>query len=190
MPVPNPACDADLHRRLYIDHDSSLLKAKSTAAATAQDWIAWRKAMGAATKGLHPSVTPATGDIRLHAQDAHVHGETLRYEPQPHKDVLGYWTNMKDWAEWDFEVQSAGEYGVEIQQGCGKGSGGAEVAVEVDDQVLQFTVQDTGHFQSMILRTIGTVKLAPGKHSLAVKPRTKPRAAVMDLRRVVLRPAP
>ena len=81
-------------------------------------------------------------------------------------------------------------YEVEIQQGCGKGSGGAEVAVEIDDQTLKFTVQDTGHFQNMILRTIGQVELAAGKHTLAVKPRTKPGAAVMDLRRVVLRPAP
>ena len=142
-----------------------------------------------AIKGRKPSVTPATGDIRLHAKDARVHGQTLRYEPQPNKNVLGYWTNADDWADWEFEVATAGMYEVEIQQGCGKGSGGAEVAVEVGDQTLKFTVQETGHFQHMILRTIGQVKLAAGKHSLAVKPQTKPGAAVMDLRRVVLRPA-
>ena len=190
MPTPNPAYDANLHRQLYVDHDPSLLKAKSTAAVTAQDWIAWRKGMNVAVKGLEKSVTPATGDIRLHAQDAHIHGQTLRYESQSNKNVLGYWTNERDWADWNFELKSAGEYEVEVQQGCGKGSGGADVAVEIDDQVLNFTVQDTGHFQNQILRTIGTVKLAPGKHSLAVKPLTKPGAAVMDLRRVVLRPAP
>jgi arylsulfatase A len=80
-------------------------------------------------------------------------------------------------------------YEVEIQQGCGKGDGGAVVAVVIDDHTLTFAVQDTGHFQSMIQQTIGTVKLAIGKHVLAVKPKTKPGAAVMDLRRVVLRPA-
>jgi hypothetical protein len=42
----------------------------------------------------------------------------------------------------------------------------------------------------MIQRTIGQVELAAGKYTLAVKPQTKPRVAVMDLRRVVLRPAP
>ncbi len=42
----------------------------------------------------------------------------------------------------------------------------------------------------MIQRVIGTVDLTAGKHRLAVKPRTKPGAAVMDLRRVVLRPTP
>ena len=163
MPVPNPDFDAALHRRLYIDQDPSQLTAKSTAAATAPQWKAWREAMNAAIKGRKPSVTPATGDIRLHAKDARVHGQTLRYEPQPNKNVLGYWTNADDWADWEFEVATAGMYEVEIQQGCGKGSGGAEVAVEIDDQTLTFTVQDTGHFQNMILRTIGAGETRDGK---------------------------
>src|SRR5204862_3709104 len=115
---------------------------------------------------------------------------TLRYESQPYKNVLGYWTNPDEWADWNFEIKTAGMYEVEIQQGCGKGSGGAEVAVNIDDHTLTFNVQDTGHFQNMIQRLIGEVQLAEGQHSLAVKPRTKPGAAVMDLRRVVLRPAP
>ena len=146
--------------------------------------------MNAAVKGRKPAVTPATGDIRLHASDARIHGQTLRYEPQPNKNVLGYWTNPDDWADWEFDVATPGAYEVEIQQGCGAGSGGAEVAVEIDGQTLKFTVQDTGHFQNMITRTIGQVNLTPGKHNLAVKPQTKPGAAVMDLRRIVLRPAP
>jgi hypothetical protein len=40
----------------------------------------------------------------------------------------------------------------------------------------------------MILRIIGKVQLPAGKHTLAVKPQSKPGVAVMDLRRVVLRP--
>lgn len=189
MPVPNPNFDTALNRRLYIDQDPSKLSAKASATATSRPWKSWRQEMNAAIMGRKPSVTPATGDIRLHAKDARVHGRTLRYEPQPNKNVLGYWTSTDDWADWEFEVKIAGTYEVEIQQGCGKGSGGAEVAIEIDDQKLNFTVQDTGHFQNMILRTIGEVQLARGKHVLAVKPRTKPGAAVMDLRRVVLRPA-
>jgi arylsulfatase A-like enzyme len=189
MPAPNPEFDAGLHRRLYVDQDPSRLVAAATAAATAPEWQAWREAMNSAVKGRKPSVTPAVGDIRLHAKDARIHGQTLRYELQPNKNTLGYWTNAADWAEWKFEVPTAGVYEVEVQQGCGKGSGGAEVAVEIGDQVLKFTVEETGHFQKMSGRIIGEVELAKGKHSLAVKPRTKPGAAVMDLRRVVLRPA-
>jgi arylsulfatase A len=190
MPTPNPEFDAALHRRLYVDQDSSRLAAESTSAATAPQWRDWRAAMNAATRGRQPSVTPATGDIRLHAKDARLHSKTMRYEPEPYKNVLGYWTDADDWAEWDFDVAAGGVYEIEIQQGCGKGSGGAKVAIEAGGQTLTFTVQETGHFQHMIQRIIGEVQLAPGKHALAVKPRSKPGVAVMDLRRVVLRPAP
>lgn len=188
MPRPNSDFDSALHHRLYIEQDPSKLVAEATAAATEPHWKQWREAMNGAIKGRKASVTPATGDIRLHAKDARVHAEKMRYEPQPNKNVLGFWTNASDWADWEFDVATAGTYEVEVQQGCGKGSGGAEVSVEIGDRTLKFTVQDTGHFQQMILQTIGQIELEAGKQTLAVKPQTKPGAAVMDLRRVVLRP--
>jgi arylsulfatase A-like enzyme len=117
MPAPNPDFQAELHRRLYIDQDPSQLMAQSTSAITSERWKAWRQAMNAAVKERKPSVTPATGDIRLHAKDARVHGDTLRYEPQPNKNVLGYWTSADDWAAWEFEVATSSRYEVEIQQG-------------------------------------------------------------------------
>ncbi|MCA9149797.1 MAG: hypothetical protein KDA92_10880, partial [Planctomycetales bacterium] len=177
-----------LHRALYIDTDPSQLRPEATAAATEPHWTAWRKQMNATTKGRRAQVTPPTGDIRLHAKDARVHGERLRYEPESHKNVLGYWTNASDWADWEFEVPVAGAYEVEIQQGCGSGNGGSEVDVVIGDTTLSFAVIETGHFQRMIQRTIGQVTLPAGRTTLAIRPRTKARAAVMDVRRVVLRP--
>ena len=84
------------------------------------------------------------------------------------------------------DVPAAGRWEVEVLQGSGVG--GAEVAVETGGKELVFTVQETGHFQQFIQRSIGQVDLPAGGQTLAVKPRTKPGAAVMDLRRVVLRP--
>lgn len=189
MPSPNPEFDAALHRRLYADDDPSRLVAKATAAATEPQWKAWRQAMNAAVAGRTPKVATANGEIRLHAKDARVHAETMRYEPQPNKNVLGYWTNVADWAEWEFDVATAGLHDVLVHQGCGNGSGGAEVEVQIDGQALRFTVQETGHFQNIIQRPIGQVQLAAGRHRLAVKPQTKPGPAAMDLRTIVLRPA-
>jgi arylsulfatase A-like enzyme len=188
MPAPNPDFDATLHQRLYLDQDAAHLVAEPTAAGTALQWRQWREAMNAAIKGRTPSVTAARGDIRLQAKDARIHGRSLRYESQSNKNVLGFWTCADDWAEWNFNVPAGGVYEVEIQQGCGSGSGGAEVAIEIDAQTLKFTVDDTGHFQHLILRLIGQANLSAGPHSLAIKPRTKPGATVMDLRQVVLRP--
>jgi arylsulfatase A-like enzyme len=187
LPIPNPEFDPQLHHRLYVAQDPSRLVPGATAAATEPAWKEWRQLMNEVVKGHKPVITPASGDIRLLARDAQVHGERLRYEPEPHKNVLGYWTRVEDWASWEFTVPKAGVYEVEVQQGCGD-IGGSEIAVIVHDQELRFTVQQTGHFQQLILKTIGRVELPAGPASLAIKPQRKAGNAIMDIRRVVLRP--
>lgn len=139
-----------------------------------------------------PATTPVepmrNGIILLHAQDATVHGNQARYEPQPFKNTVGYWTKKEDWVSWDFVVQKPGNYHVVVYQGCGKGSGGSEVEFAVGDQKLKMTVEETGHFQNFKERFIGTIPLTAGPHTLTVKPQTKPGAAVMDLHEVELLP--
>jgi len=138
-----------------------------------------------------PGVEPGAGAVLLHARDAKVHGTKLHYERESHKDTLGFWTQADDWAEWEFEAASAGTFEVELLQGCGKGSGGAEVEVTVDGQPLTFKVEETGHFQRFVPRLLGTVKLEKaGRYTLTVKAKSKPGVAVMDVRRVTLRAAP
>jgi hypothetical protein len=136
-----------------------------------------------------PIVQASDGVILLHARDVSIHGATVRYEPQPNKNTIGYWTKKEDWVSWDFIVEQPGKFEVIALQGCGKGSGGAEVDFRIDDQKLRMTVQDTGHFQNFVERNIGQVELKKGSHRLEVRPLTKPGVAVMDLRSVTLRPA-
>jgi arylsulfatase A-like enzyme len=188
MPKANGSFDESLHRSLYVDVDSSKLIPAATAALTEPAWKNWRKQMNAAVQGARPEVTPAQGDIRLFARDARIHARTMRYEDAPHKNVLGFWTNPADWAEWSFDLSSPGRYEVEVQYGCGTGSGGSIVRIDVAGQSLEWTVTETGHFQSMIQQTIGEVDLPEGPVTVEVRPQSKPGPAVMDLRRVVLRP--
>jgi arylsulfatase A len=190
MPRPNPEFDAAKHRALYEDKDVSTLQPKATAAAMTAEWQPWRAAMNAAVAGRKPNVTPAEGSILLPASTATVHAEKMRYEPQTYKNVLGFWVNKDDWAEWTFDVPTAGKYELEIQQGCGKGSGGAEVEFAVAGQAFTHKVIDTGNFQYFLHQTLGQVTLPAGKATLTVKPKTKPGAAVMDLREVRLIPLP
>ena len=125
----------------------------------------------------------------LHARDALVHGHVARYEPEPHKNTIGYWTDPNDWVSWQFEIAKAGEYRVDILQGCGKGSGGSRVDFSCGDQVLTVTVEDTGSFQNFVSRDIGRLRFdKAGRYTLEVKPRDKPGVAVMDLRQVTLTP--
>ena len=200
--TPNPDFQPALWKRLYADVDTSNLPVgPGTTAAELHEQLAdWRRGMNVVLRPpadaqkdpeLAKALNRPAGLIVLHAKDAAVHGQTLRYEDPPQKNTLGYWTNAGDWASWDVEVKHAGTYSVHVLQGCGQGSGGAEVEVTIDDaQPIKFTVQDTGHFQNFVPRAIGTMKLEPGKHTLAVKPKSKPGVAVMDLRRVTLVRAP
>jgi hypothetical protein len=135
-----------------------------------------------------PIEQAADGSILLHAKDVTIHGTTVRYEPKPEKNTIGFWTKKEDWVSWDFVVKKAGKFHVLALQGCGKGSGGAEVEFSVAEQTLKMTVEDTGGFQKFVERDLGTVDLKAGKDTLSVKPQTKPHGAVMDLRQVQLKP--
>ena len=85
---------------------------------------------------------------------------------------------------------------MEVLQGCGNSSGGAEVLLQLAHPAarqpigqVRFTVKDAGGFQNFKARTVGTIeteKVSP--LILRVIPQTKPGAAVMDLRQIVLRP--
>ena len=154
---------------------------------------AWRKSVAAQTMrpnpDYHPNPQAADGSVSMHASTAEVHGVMLRFEPLPHKDTLGYWVRPDDWASFEFEIDRPGEFQVELAVGCGNGSEGSEVAVQVGDATLTFIVEATGGFQKFTPRAIGVAKLdKAGRHMLVVKPITKPRAAVMDLQRIRLLP--
>jgi D-alanyl-D-alanine dipeptidase len=137
-----------------------------------------------------PNPQAANGSVTLPAKTAEVHGLQLRYEAQPHKNTLGFWTMADDWAGWEFQLKKPGTFRVEVLQGCGTGQGGSMVEVTIADQKLTFTVEDTGGFQEFKARDIGLVKLErPGKYTLAVRPRSKAENAIMDLRAVRLLPA-
>jgi hypothetical protein len=140
-----------------------------------------------------PFVIEATpeGTYLLPAHFAVVHGEKLRYEPQPHKNTVGYWHNENDWCEWKLKIPQPGKYDVYVQQGCGKGHGGSEVEVKIGESRLAFTVEDTGHFQNFKERQVGTLKIAKANEgSLQLRPISKASVAVMDVRRIRLVPVP
>lgn len=134
------------------------------------------------------------GAIVLHGREAKVRGTMLRYEPEPHKQTLGYWKSVEDAAEWTFAVATPGEYEIEVLQGCGKGHGGSTMKVAFDagrdgaPEPLSFVVEDTGHFQAFKPRVIGMVTLAAGQHTLRIQPKTIVNVACCDIRQVRLLP--
>ena len=136
-----------------------------------------------------PNPQAADWTITLHSRTADVYGSMLRFEPLPHKNTLGFWVKVEDYATFDFIVDKPGNFTVEVLQGCGKGSGGSEVEMSVGDSKFTFIVKDTGGFQAFEARDVGTLNIEKsGRQVLTVKPLKKPGVAVMDLRQVVLKP--
>jgi arylsulfatase A len=154
---------------------------------------AWRKEVGAGMMKPNPDYLPnpqdKSGVIVMQARTARVHGTQLRFEPLPHKDTLGYWTESKDYATWQFTVTRPGTFTIEVLQGCGKDQGGSEVTIGVGEQTVVFTVKDTGGWQTFEARQVGTVKIEKaGRHTLTVRAKSRSKTAVMDLRQVRLLP--
>ncbi len=186
-------------RELYdlntdISESKNLIDAKPDVAKRLAERLAgWRRDVGAQEMRPSPEYVPnpqaVDGTVKLPARTADVKGLQLRYEPLPHKNTLGFWTRVEDTASWEFTVTKPGNFVVEVLQGCGKGQGGSEVEFVVAGQVLKMLVEDTGGFQNFKPRDIGSITVdKAGRYTLTVRPQTKAKAAVMDLRQVVLKP--
>lgn len=182
--LPNPNFNYDAWRQLYQLTDVSRLKAATKSSETSKQLEGWRAAMNNA---LMKDALKGVGVIMLHPKDAIIHGEKLLHEPEPHKDTIGYWANMNDWVEWKVNVLHPGVYAIELLQGAGKNSGGAEVEITIGGQTLKHIVKETDHFQRFVPIIVDTVRLDAGEHMLSIRAKTKPGFGVMDLRRVTLR---
>ena len=155
---------------------------------------------------LHdPKITMRANSDGTYVLPAHMavtHGEKLRYEPQPHKNTVGYWTVPEDFVHWNLDVKQPGRYSLRILQGCGTGQGGSKVGVFIrpfasvnndtppeSKPALSFKVQDTGHFQNFVPRELGEIELAePGRFRLELRPLHLAKKAVMDVREMRLVP--
>jgi len=136
----------------------------------------------------------ADGSFFFPAHLAVTHGEHIRYEPQPYKNTVGYWTGANDLAAWSFIVEQPGRYNVAILQGCGRNQGGSTATMtflrageEQADTTLGFEVQETGHFQNFRWVHLGEIELeVAAPYELIVEPDEIANAALMDIRAVHL----
>ena len=127
------------------------------------------------------------GSVSLRARRAALHGGTIKYEAGD-KDAVGYWTEGSDWVSWDFTVTRPGEFTVEVTFACTGSSAGSEYVVTVGEQKLTGKVESTGSWANFTKKELGKVKLdKAGRYVLAVKPTSKPKVGVMNLKSITLR---
>ena len=148
-----------------------------------------------------PSVQPITvqprGDhgIWIGANAGVPHGEKLRFEPQPHKNCIGYWTVADDYVDFAFRSDRGGRFNVGILMGSGVGQGGrAIVTIYRGDEVVDsiaFEAEPTGHFQNFIWRHIGTIDLPDtGEYTVRIAAKKINHKALMDVRALHINPRP
>lgn len=185
--LPNPHFNESLHAAIYKAFDSSKLTADKSAKEIGEEWKPWRQRLGQAAKDFKPNLRAPHGAMSLLAKDATPHGTKIRFEPEPNKNVIGYWTEVDDWVHWDVTIPKAGKFEVEVQVGCGDGNGGSLVSIVAGDKKIEWTVPETGHFQNMIYHTVGAIDLEEGANRIEVRPIKKSNFAIMDIRKIVLR---
>ena len=128
------------------------------------------------------------GSLTLKAADAELVGQRIKLESKNGVPNIGYWIDAQDRAEWTVSIAKAGTYEVEAAYACAPDSGGSECVLTLGDAELTATVEPTDGWDDFQTVTIGQVTVSkPGTYTAAVKARSKPGLAVVNLRSLVLR---
>ncbi|MBM3495441.1 MAG: carbohydrate-binding protein, partial [Armatimonadetes bacterium] len=134
----------------------------------------------------------SSGALFLKAADATIHG-SAQYEGGNGHDNIGFWTNRADYVTWEIETKEQADYQVSLTYACQPGSEGSEFHISLGmrggSNTVTGTVEATASwtdFRTVVLGGVGQIK--PGRYTLAVKPTSMPRGAVMNLKQVALAP--
>ncbi len=163
--------------------------------------VAWREKLRVIPMSPNPAYRPnapdKSGVINIPGRSAFIYGTQLRFEPLPHKNTLGYWSNVNDHVEFDVTIDQPGSYEVELTYGCGAGQGGSRIELTLAPDAdrknivskLPFTVVATGGWQKFVTQQIGELAVPKqGRYRLTVRAVSKPGVAVMDLPKLRLIP--
>jgi len=129
----------------------------------------------------------ADGRILFTAADARVVGKTAKLESNPGNSRIGFWTNLDDRVEWDYEGTRPGTYRVTLCYSRG-GEDAAKVQVGIGDETLTAEIQGTESWYRYKSLGIGKVNIpSPGKLKVTVKG-LESEGALMNLKGIVLKP--
>ena len=149
----------------------------------------------AAPEEAKPTEQAGDGTLTLRCSQGRTTGEKLRFEPQPHKNTIGYWAVAEDSVSWPVKIAKPGRFNVALLQGASsKGGGVARISVLAGEKVvdsIEHQVEVTGHFQNFVWKHSGSIAITePGDYHLRIEAVEKPNVALMDVRQVHLSPNP
>ena len=138
----------------------------------------------------------AGGVVTLTPFDATLAGPSIKVERVgvigDVRHNIGYWLDTAATASWPIVLRAneGGRYAIEGEIGCKDAAAGSEVDILLDGVVVGgFTVPGTGGgWQDYRVEDLGRIEIGPGRHELALKARTKPGEAVVNIRGITLTP--
>jgi alpha-L-fucosidase len=132
-------------------------------------------------------ITPgANGVFVLNANDAKLSGNRICVETMDDKANIGYWSEASEWPQWPIVINRPGNYEISAEL---SGEAANEFTVEVDGQKLATTFSGTASFHDYTVKTLGSLKLSAGNHTLALHP-LPGKWQPMNLRYIKLNPKP
>ena len=162
----------------------ALAKAGVSAGAAESDGPAPVRAEAAAIK-------PAEDGVLLKAADAQLTGH-LKLEEGIYdgKTNIGFWRSLDDTVAWTAEIPRPGVFDVLVDYACDPQFGG-QYAVIAGDQKITVTTVPTAGWGNFVTVKIGQFNFnRAGPVAITIKPVKNEHAALMNLRSVLLRPAP
>ena len=140
-----------------------------------------------------PTKQASDGTLTLRCSRGRTVGEKLRFEPQPHKNTIGYWAVASDSVSWPIQISKPGPFNVGLLQGAGeKGGGTVRISLLANDVAVdsfECDVEVTGHFQNFRWRHAGVLAAEkPGQYTLKIEAAKIDKVALMDVRQVHLSP--
>jgi hypothetical protein len=133
----------------------------------------------------------ADGMLALLAQDCDVHATNAKLEKKGERPYnIGYWTNVKDTVSWDVTIDKAGKFSVELEYSLGGTPPGSEISIDFGkEKNLPVKFAPGKDFLDFKTMTCGEIELPAGAMTITVRPIKKSGVAVMDLRRIELKPS-
>jgi Domain of unknown function (DUF5077) len=152
--------------------------------------IASSKGTSLLIESVEKSGQQRDGRIFFTAADAKVEGTVAKLESHPGNHRIGFWSNLDDRVVWEYEATRTGTYSVDLTYSL-DGDAESDVSLELGESKHSRKLTGTGGWYRYRTVGLGTLKIpAPGKHTLTVFGTRKTGAALMNLKSIVLRPAP
>ncbi len=125
------------------------------------------------------------GRIALLAETANIDGNS----PVIEDGQIGRWQNGRDSVGWRFDVTRPGTFEVILTYACAKDYAGSGYRVLVGDKSFQAVTLATGAgWRDYVPRSLGTVALDRGRHTLTIQPAQPARWQPMSVKSLVLTP--